>query len=523
MDNIGSSQTQPAQKNNATPEETVQELSSKETKETPPRRSQKAVIESAPTSRAAMRMGGAAAPLVAIVAVILLFGGLLVYFGGRGSSTVGTTTAGEDDEDEVENATPPPQIFTLPTKKPVLPSTTTEPGPVEPREIPPNALVLLIKEYEDFDDANFTFTLPTIPTNGIQLREGGIQVLFAPTEIGTGIKIVWDWDDEESPVMNVSLSPSSLSHVYTTGAPKKLVLWSEGGSQYFDGWSFFANAFQTFSGGGREDPSEANLPNVSAHFVHDIIQLGSSVRFASGAFAFCRNLLHGEDDMNSLVSQTPLLVEEKNFTLAVGGDNGVTTFVNATLLANEAALFFAYSNFNKPISEWFSDPTVTNMMGMFAGNAPFNQEISGWNVSEVTNMRRMFWNAAAFNQPLIGWNVSSVTDMSTMFPGAASCRFGLAPGDTIPSPFLLFAPGITLQNTINLSIMFGDDVSEEPVAFGKGLFAAILTYLSERLPTDVSKNISAKLNSQVPFPGYATIHGTLTTRDPGAWTISPDP
>ena len=48
------------------------------------------------------------------------------------------------------------------------------------------------------------------------------------------------------------------------------------------------------------------------------------------------------------------------------------------------------------------------------GTAPFNQDISGWDVSSVTNMSVMFANVAQnftqMNQDLSSWDVSNVTN-----------------------------------------------------------------------------------------------------------------
>jgi surface protein len=48
----------------------------------------------------------------------------------------------------------------------------------------------------------------------------------------------------------------------------------------------------------------------------------------------------------------------------------------------------------------------------------FNQDIGGWNTSNVTDMRLMFNNADVFNQDISGWDTSNVTDMTRMFRGA---------------------------------------------------------------------------------------------------------
>ena len=42
------------------------------------------------------------------------------------------------------------------------------------------------------------------------------------------------------------------------------------------------------------------------------------------------------------------------------------------------------------------------MTGMFYNNRSFNQNISGWNTSNVTNMSYMFDGATTFNQNIGG-------------------------------------------------------------------------------------------------------------------------
>jgi surface protein len=61
----------------------------------------------------------------------------------------------------------------------------------------------------------------------------------------------------------------------------------------------------------------------------------------------------------------------------------------------------------------------SNCNAMFRGAASFNQDISGWNVSNVTNVTEMFRNASAFNQALT-WTFSNVSDFSGMFSGATA-------------------------------------------------------------------------------------------------------
>ena len=60
-------------------------------------------------------------------------------------------------------------------------------------------------------------------------------------------------------------------------------------------------------------------------------------------------------------------------------------------------------------------PLMTNLSALFFKAYNFNQDISGWDVSNITDMRNMFGQAWNFNQDLSNWNVSKVTDMAYMF------------------------------------------------------------------------------------------------------------
>jgi surface protein len=77
-------------------------------------------------------------------------------------------------------------------------------------------------------------------------------------------------------------------------------------------------------------------------------------------------------------------------------------------------LFSLKTNFNEDISGW-DVSNVKRMDYMFQGAAAFNQDIGSWNVSQVTDMRFMFSDAAAFNKNISQWDVSKVTRMDYMF------------------------------------------------------------------------------------------------------------
>ena len=58
------------------------------------------------------------------------------------------------------------------------------------------------------------------------------------------------------------------------------------------------------------------------------------------------------------------------------------------------------------------------MRFMFSYTTDFNQNISGWDTSNVTDMNSMFKNATAFNQDISGWDTCKVIDMKDIFSDA---------------------------------------------------------------------------------------------------------
>ncbi len=71
-------------------------------------------------------------------------------------------------------------------------------------------------------------------------------------------------------------------------------------------------------------------------------------------------------------------------------------------------------------------PLVENMSNMFADCNLFNQNIGGWNMSNVTNTSQMFKGCSTFNQDIGSWNVGNVTNMDGMFDGATVFNRDLA-------------------------------------------------------------------------------------------------
>ena len=104
-------------------------------------------------------------------------------------------------------------------------------------------------------------------------------------------------------------------------------------------------------------------------------------------------------------------------------------------------------DFNQDISGW-DVSNVTNMNGFFLGAHSFNRDISNWDVSKVTNMGSMFIYARAFNKDISSWDTSKVTTMQSMFYEAYNFNKDISSWDT--------------SNLTNMSGMFsgrGDNLS----------------------------------------------------------------
>jgi len=75
--------------------------------------------------------------------------------------------------------------------------------------------------------------------------------------------------------------------------------------------------------------------------------------------------------------------------------------------------------FNEDLSGW-DVSQVKFMHLMFFGAQAFNGDISGWDVSQVTQMYMMFMGAKAFNRDISNWDVSQTININIMFSGASA-------------------------------------------------------------------------------------------------------
>ena len=122
-----------------------------------------------------------------------------------------------------------------------------------------------------------------------------------------------------------------------------------------------------------------------------------------------------------IVNRGMLDAAKTNGTYAITGPDGnVYTFGDSqynvfTGQVTKLDGLFRNTDFNADIGYW-DVSAVTDFTGMFQFNPYFNQDLSGWDVSnKTTSLRGIFNHSGAADQDLSGWDVSNVTDFFAAF------------------------------------------------------------------------------------------------------------
>jgi hypothetical protein len=162
----------------------------------------------------------------------------------------------------------------------------------------------------------------------------------------------------------------------------------------------------TVSAYGQLFSSGENEPLVSVNSWDN--DLGLTDLFA--AFYYATNL-------NEVPNTLPTTVNLLNS--AFSGANIFNQDLNGWNTSNVSGwdqVFQEASAFNGNIASWDTS-LASSMTSMFEGTA-FNQDIGGWNVSTVTIMTQMFKNATNFNQNLSSWTTGLIGQPANFSLGA---------------------------------------------------------------------------------------------------------
>ncbi|ENY53696.1 Hypothetical protein, predicted lipoprotein, DUF285 family [Metamycoplasma alkalescens 14918] len=95
-------------------------------------------------------------------------------------------------------------------------------------------------------------------------------------------------------------------------------------------------------------------------------------------------------------------------------------------ITSTRSMFWDAAKFNQDISGWDTSNLET-IDQMFVGAKMFNQDLSKWNVSNVRILDYAFSETEAFNQDLSKWDISNVTSMERVFQKAKVFNNGNKP------------------------------------------------------------------------------------------------
>ena len=141
----------------------------------------------------------------------------------------------------------------------------------------------------------------------------------------------------------------------------------------------------------------------------------------------CRKFNNGGEPMNSL------------------GIEGVKTF---------KAMFLNCFAFNQDVSGW-DVSECEDISQVFGGCLLFNQAVGSWDVENVTNMVESFRGCEVFNRDLGSWDVRNVTVMGGMFAYSGDDGFNNGGSDSIKN--------WDTANVKNFEYMFSDGPFNQPI------------------------------------------------------------
>ncbi len=179
----------------------------------------------------------------------------------------------------------------------------------------------------------------------------------------------------------------------------------------------------------------------------------------------------GASSLTSVPESLPGTVTDltRTFRGATGFNQDICGWDVSNVTTLRDTFMFAES-FDQDIGGW-NVSNVASLMQTFFGAVAFNQDIGDWNVSNVTSMWSTFASAQAFDRNISGWDVSRVVNMFQMFSGAGAFDQDLSVWDvsnvTDMQAMFRFAESFNQD----LSSWCVVEVTEEPWGFAEGATA----------------------------------------------------
>lgn len=247
--------------------------------------------------------------------------------------------------------------------------------------------------------------------------------------------------------------------------------------------------------------SDVNYKNINISIPEGTLSPGEVYTLYSNAAAMEIYSYGGVDGLDFI--SIPSSVISLKFTL---GDRDFTVPDSIpSVLTNLSKLFYGSTVFNQDISGW-DVSNATDMRYMFSGAESFNQDLSQWNTISTTDMSGMFESAYEFNSDISGWNVSNVKNISSMFSGARTFNQPIGNWNTssVLEMYSLFYDAISFNQPLNnwdvsnvtsmKNLFYGAKAFDQPlnnwnmskVEFLDGMFSNASLFNSDISTWDVS-------------------------------------
>ena len=218
-----------------------------------------------------------------------------------------------------------------------------------------------------------------------------------------------------SPLFNQDIGGWDVSKVTSMSNMFESTPFNNGGSSSISTWTapLCSNFYFMFAFNSSFNQPLPNL--VQTSYVSTTMQ-----SMFQQATAFNQDI--GTWDMSNVTLTTNMFKQATAFNN--GGSSTISSW-SAPLCSNFEYMFYLASNFNQPLTNLLKISGVsTTTQGMFQQATAFNQDIGGWDVSNVTNMGAMFSLATAFNNggssTISSWSAPLCTRFNTMFSTATS-------------------------------------------------------------------------------------------------------
>ena len=269
------------------------------------------------------------------------------------------------------------------------------------------------------DAPAFTFTVDTTKSGS------AADTFIVPLKNNGSIDLVIDWGDSTSDVIILWNDPK-LTHIYALPGTYEIKITATTGT--LRGWAFNwggdkAKMLDIAEWGPFNFTNSSTFTQCSSMVctATDLPNItGNSLQYAFYQCSLWNPATAGSWDVSSVVSLNSIFIFCTPFNQDLDGwdVSNVTDF---------GGMFYG-TLFNYPLPNW--DTGKGNSFNQMFFGTPFNQHIDMWDMSSATSLFSMFYNCTAFNQDLNSWDTSKVTNMWSTFTGCTVFNGDISSWDT---------------------------------------------------------------------------------------------